>query len=83
VFRKLVQRAVKDLNLRAAITFIKLCMQYDIIPKAPQIPQGGVLTIPKTWTLSEWSDTYKRLGPPPWPGLRDGMPIHPKNFQGL
>ena len=55
-------------------------VQYRVILPAPQPSQGGVLVVPRGWTCEDWLDCYQRLGPPPWPGERSGVPDWPKDW---
>ncbi|WP_156677984.1 DUF5681 domain-containing protein [Sphingomonas profundi] len=60
--------------LKSAKTVLQACAQAGIINEPEgQRGDGVVLTIPKEWDNVEWMDMYKRFGPPPWQGERDGL----------
>lgn len=61
-------------NMRAARRFLERCLEAGLfeIPETVDDHQYRV-TVPKDWDYSEFIAMYDRLGPPPWPGERDGM----------
>lgn len=73
--QKLVSRALKDGDLRAALEFLRLCEKYGVLMRAPAPPvSGGVLVVPTSWDRDEWMKMFKTHGPPPWPGDHSGLP---------
>ncbi len=74
--RQLVRSALKG-DLKAALEFIKLCEEYDIIGPACDPESGYLLVVPKTWDWDEWEAMFEKHGPPPWPGPRSGLPGDP------
>ena len=72
--RSLLARAVKG-NLDAALMFIRLCAKHKAItPEMTKVIGGGVLIVPKSWSLEEFMQKLKLDGPPPWEGSRSGLP---------
>jgi hypothetical protein len=71
--RAQVAKAIRG-NMRAAKKFILLCQDAGLfkVPEESEC-QGLVLRVPKDWDWDEWLEMYDRLGPPPWPGERDGL----------
>ena len=71
--RKLVSRAVNDRDIQAALEFLRLCDQYEVITPAPESVSGGVLKVPNSWDWDEWMEMYDTYGAPPWPGKPSGL----------
>ena len=76
--RSLAKRAVVENDLKAARAFLKVCEECGVLapPRTPPLA-GGVILIPRTWDWDEWMAMFHRLGPPPWPGKRSGLPGDP------
>ena len=54
--RKLAKKAV-DGDITAAIKFIRLCEEYDIVAAPPAQQVGGVIVAPKGMTPQEWVES--------------------------
>jgi Family of unknown function (DUF5681) len=76
--RSLVKRALMGRDLKAARAFLKICEGYEVMvpPRTPPLT-GRLIVIPKSWDRDEWMEMFHRLGPPPWPGKRSGLPGDP------
>jgi hypothetical protein len=72
--RGLIKNAVAKRNVSAAIEFIRLCEQYQVIKMEANQRCGGVLRIPRSWDEAEWMEMFRQYGAPPWPGERSGLP---------
>lgn len=75
--RKLVDRALKQKDLRAIREFLETCEEYGVVKPAPKSKEAGVLIVPKDWDWDEWGEMYRLCGAPPWPGERSGL-VEPK-----
>jgi hypothetical protein len=73
--RAQVRRALVDRDLAALAYLLKLSQRHGLLeaPPAPQV-SGALLIIPRSWKRSDWMAMFRRHGPPPWPGLRSGLP---------
>lgn len=69
-----VARAVGKGHMPSAMAFLRSCEFCGLI-KVPVFEDDHryVLRIPKDWDHDEWMEMYKRYGPPPWKGERDGL----------
>lgn len=72
--RNQVKKALTGGNVDDLIDMLKLMEKYGAItkPVVSDVYRGPII-VPADWDLDEWIDMYNRLGPPPWPGERDGM----------
>lgn len=70
----MVQKAIFKKDMRAAEVFLDSCIEAGLIvdPRDAEGPVGYIVN-QCVWTLEEWRDHYQRLGPPPWPGPRNGL----------
>jgi hypothetical protein len=71
---KLVERVIKNGDMRAAARFLDHCASVDLLVD-PNAPDAGptVYQISWAWTYEDWIDRFRKLGPPPWPGARNGL----------
>jgi hypothetical protein len=70
--RSLVNQAIKEKKVAAAIEFIELCDENNLLAQ----PEGGSrrLVMPKDYDYREWLKMLETYGPPPWPGEHNGLP---------
>jgi hypothetical protein len=74
--RALVAKALSG-DMRRARRFLKLCQEAGSFEVPEEVDDHQyVLRIPKDWDHDEWLAMYDQLGPPPWPGDRDGLVRH-------
>ena len=72
--RKLVSRTINDYDIQATRAFLKLCDKYGVIEPATE--PTNYFQVPSDWDWDEWMEIYHRLGAPPWPGKRSGLPTN-------
>ncbi|MCW3848074.1 hypothetical protein OF829_12560 [Sphingomonas sp. LB-2] len=60
--------------MRAAKRFLKQCESAGLF-EMPEALDDHVYVhrVPKEWDYDEWRAKFDELGPPPWPGERDGL----------
>lgn len=76
--RSLVKRALGQNDLKAARAFLAVCEECGLMPLPPTPPVATVLFyVPRSWDWQEWTEMFRRHGPPPWPGERSGLPGDP------
>jgi hypothetical protein len=71
--RGMIQRALQDKNLQAAIDFLRMCEKYKAIEPPAARRRSSTILIPFGWGLEEFMVMLKKHGRPPWPGPRSGL----------
>lgn len=67
-----VAQALKG-KVSAMAEFLKHCERVGLFAPPDNGYQGGVLSPPDDWSDEEFIAKLQELGPPPWPGERDGL----------
>lgn len=72
-FEQCAAAALKG-DIPACRTFIRWSLREGLVaPAEPYDDHQYVVTVPKDWNGKEFVEMYRRFGPPPWPGERDGL----------
>lgn len=66
------KRAFKG-DIRAARACFEKCVAAGLLREWTEDEHQFVLVVPQDWDRDEWYAKYAELGPPPWPGERDGL----------
>lgn len=70
----LVKKALKEINLNAALEFIRRCEEVGIMAPNKNGEHKRVFIIPRDMPSEEYYRLLNEHGPPPWPGEHSGLP---------
>jgi hypothetical protein len=68
----LVTQAIKEKKIAAAIEFLTLCDEHNLIVVPDRREKR--LVVPKDYDYRKWREMLETYGPPPWPSEHNGLP---------